>query len=143
MALSDLVAYIKLKRYVNLLLKNKQRTLDSKELKCCDTRRMNGQRKSMTANKRPEKSDNRKQSELNVHIEADDQGLVAIYETLKSRPVGCDFLIRTGGAMRGNCILRMARHSYEVNGGYCGGNIRCACFIILSCLELHDHRNYV
>ena len=74
---------------------------------------------------------------------ANDQGFSNISETHKSQPVVCDFLIRKGGAMNGNFILRVARHSLEVNGGYCGGNNRCACFIILSCLELHDHRNYV
>ena len=49
-----------------------------------------------TQDERPEKSD--------------DHELLDISETLKSRPVGFDFLIRTGGAMRGNCILRVARH---------------------------------
>ena len=50
----------------------------------------------------------------------DDQGLTAISETLKSRPVGCEFTIKKGGAMNGNCILHVARHSSEINGGYCG-----------------------
>ena len=51
---------------------------------------------------------------------ADEQGLTAISETLKSRPVGCEFTIKKGGAMNGNCILHVARHSSEINGGYCG-----------------------
>ena len=38
----------------------------------------------------------------------DDQGLAPISETLKSRPVGCDFTIKKGGAMNGNCILLVA-----------------------------------
>ena len=43
-----------------------------------------------------------KHSELNVRRNADDQGLAAIYETLKSQPAGLDLLIQTGGAMSGN-----------------------------------------
>ena len=44
--------------------------------------------------------------------------------------------------MNGNCILRVAHHSSEINGGYCGGNDRRARSIILPCLKLQDHQNY-
>ena len=43
-ALSAVVASIKSERYVNLLLKSQQWTLDSKESNCCDACKMNGQR---------------------------------------------------------------------------------------------------
>ena len=72
----------------------------------------------------------------------DDQGLAPISETLKSRPVGCDFTIKKGGAMNENFILRVAQHLSGINGGYCGGNDRRARSILLPCLELQDHRNY-
>ena len=74
---------------------------------------------------------------------ANDQGFSNISETHKSQPVVCDFLIRKGGAMDGNFILRVARHSLEVNGGYCGGNNRRARSILLPCLDLWDHKIYV
>ena len=45
--------------------------------------------------------------------------------------------------MNGNCILRVAQHLSEINGGYCGGNHIRARSILLPCLELQDHRNYV
>ena len=53
MALFDVVASIKPKRYVKPLLKRQQWTLDSKESKFCDKRKMNGQRKPMTRYWRP------------------------------------------------------------------------------------------
>ena len=74
---------------------------------------------------------------------ADDQGLAAIYETFNSRPVGRDSTIKNGGAMNGNCILHVAQNLSEINGGYCGGKYRRALSILLMCLELQDHRNYV
>ena len=57
---------------------------------------------------------------------ANDNGLDAISETLKSRPVYCDFLIQKSGTMRGNCIMRVARNLLESNGGYCRGDDRRA-----------------
>ena len=75
-------------------------------------------------------------------LKADDQGLAAISETLKSRHVACNFTIKKCGAMNGNCILRVARNSSEINGGYCGGNDRRARSILLPCLDLQDHQNY-
>ena len=74
---------------------------------------------------------------------ADDQGLAAISKTLKSLPVGCDFTIKKGGAMNCNFILRVARHLSEINGLYFWGNGRHARSILLPCLELQDHQNYV
>ena len=74
---------------------------------------------------------------------ADDQGLGTIYETLKIRPVGYEFTIKKGAAIFGNCILRVAQHSSEINGGYCGGNDRRARSILLPRLELQDHLHYV
>ena len=47
-ALYAVVASIKPERYVNLLLKMQQRTLESKESKLFDARKMSGQRKPMT-----------------------------------------------------------------------------------------------
>ena len=73
---------------------------------------------------------------------SDDQVFASISNTLKIRPIGCDFTIKKGGVMNGNCILRVARHSSEINGGYCGVNYRRARSILLLCLELQDHRNY-
>ena len=57
MALSSVVSSIKPERCVNLLLKNQQWTLELKELKCCDTQKINGQRNPMTINKGQDKSD--------------------------------------------------------------------------------------
>ena len=57
MDLSAVVAFIKPERYVNLLLKRQQLTLDSKELKFCDARKMNGQRNPMTRDWRPSPQD--------------------------------------------------------------------------------------
>ena len=50
---SAVVASIKPERYVNLQLKRKQWTLDSKGSKCCNTCKMNGQRKPTTRDWRP------------------------------------------------------------------------------------------
>ena len=72
---------------------------------------------------------------------ADDQRLAAISEMLMSQPVGCDFTIKMGGAMNGNFILRVTRHSSENNVGYCIGNDRRTRSILLPCLELQDHQN--
>ena len=46
--LYNVVASIKTERYVNLLLKRQQWTLELKESKLCDARKKNGQRKPMT-----------------------------------------------------------------------------------------------
>ena len=73
----------------------------------------------------------------------DDQGLTAISETLKSRPVDCNFTIKKGGAANGNCILRVDRRSSKINGEYCRGNYRPARSIIMPCLELQAHWNYI
>ena len=73
----------------------------------------------------------------------DEHGLADISKTLKSRPVGCDFKIKNGGAMNGNCILRVSQHLSEINGGYFGVNNKRARIVLLSCLELQDHQNYV
>ena len=70
---------------------------------------------------------------------ANDQILQANYETMKGCYVGYDFTIKKGGFINGNCILRVACHQSEINGGYCGGNNRRACSILLLCLELQDH----
>ena len=43
--------------------------------------------------------------------------------------------------MNGNCILSVARHLLEINGGYCGGNDRRELSIIMSCIDLQDHLN--
>ena len=70
---------------------------------------------------------------------SDDQVFASISNTLKIRPIGCDFTIKKGGFINGNCILRVACHQSEINGGYCGGNNRRARSILLLCLELQDH----
>ena len=44
--------------------------------------------------------------------------------------------------MNGNCILRVDQQLLEINGGYCGGNNRRACYILLPCIELQNHQNY-
>ena len=44
--------------------------------------------------------------------------------------------------MNGNCILRVARHSSEMNGEYCGINDVCAHSILLPCPKLQDIQNY-
>ena len=72
-----------------------------------------------------------------------DQGLASISDMLKSQPVGCDLIIKEGGAMNGSCIMRVARHLLKINGGYCGGNNRHACYILMLCLEIQDDKNYV
>ena len=73
----------------------------------------------------------------------DEHGLADISKTLKSRPVGCDFKNKKGGAMNVNCLLRVACNPLEIHGGYYGGNDRRACSIIMTCLEFQDHQNYV
>ena len=52
-AFSDVVASLKPEKYVNLLLKRQQWKLNSKESKCRNARKMNGQRKPMTRDWRP------------------------------------------------------------------------------------------
>ena len=72
------------------------------------------------------------------------QGLAAISKTLESRPVGCDFTnLKRGVAMNGNCIMRLAWHSSEIDWGNCEGNDRRAWPMPMPCLELQNHLNYV
>ena len=47
-ALYAVISSIKPERYVNLLIKRQQWTLDSKESKCCNAHKMNGQRNTIT-----------------------------------------------------------------------------------------------
>ena len=82
-------------------------------------------------------------NEVNVRSDDNDQGFAAIYKTLKIQPVRCDFLIQTSGSVRGNFIPRLDWHSLKINEGYCKGNDKRARFILLPCLELQEHWNYV
>ena len=74
---------------------------------------------------------------------SDDQVFASISNTLKIRPIGCDFTIKKGGVMNANFILRVVRNALEINGGYCGGNDKHARSILLPFLDLQFYQNYV